>query len=78
VEATIRTSEEHVGAKIKTGQETKVTVSAIQEKMETAISSIWSQMEETIKHQMEDILVLVDQQTWGLHEELGEKIEQMQ
>jgi hypothetical protein len=56
----------------------KVTVSGIQEKMEAAINSIQSELEETIKQWVEDVLVSVDQGTWSLCEELIEKIEQTQ
>jgi hypothetical protein len=54
----------------------KATVSGIQEKMEVVLNSIQSELEETIKQWVEDILVSVDQWTWSLCEELIEKIEQ--
>jgi hypothetical protein len=45
-----------------------------QEKMEVAIHSIRSELEETIKYRVEDVLACVDQKTQGLHKELTEKI----
>jgi calcineurin-like phosphoesterase len=43
--------------------------------MEAAINSIWSELEETINNQVEDILASVNQGTQGLHKELNMKIE---
>jgi hypothetical protein len=62
-------SHEEMEATINTRQEqTKPHVT--QEKMEATINSIWSEMEETFKHQV-DILILVNQYTQNLHEELN-------
>jgi hypothetical protein len=44
--------------------------------MEATINSIWSDTEETFKHQVERILVLVNQWTQNIHEELNEKIDE--
>jgi hypothetical protein len=43
--------------------------------MEAAICSIRSELEETIKHWLEDILSCVDQKTQGLHKELTKKFD---
>jgi hypothetical protein len=37
-----------------------------QEKMEATIQSIWSELEEVIKHRVEDVLSCVDQRTQSL------------
>jgi hypothetical protein len=49
-----------------------------QEKMEAAIHSIWSELEETIKHRVEDVLACVDKRMQGLCKELNKKIDEMQ
>jgi hypothetical protein len=49
-----------------------------QAKMEAAIHSIRSELEETIKHQVEDVLSCVDQKTQGLCKELTENIDETQ
>jgi uncharacterized protein YydD (DUF2326 family) len=51
---------------------------ACQEKTEATIHSIWSELEETIKHQMEDIQACVDQMMQGFRKELTENIDEMQ
>lgn len=43
-----------------------------QEKMEAAIQSVQSELEETIKHWVEDILSCVNPKMQGLYEELTE------
>jgi hypothetical protein len=43
-------------------------------KVKAVINSIQFEVEEIIKNQMENVLVSVDQQTQGLHEEFREKI----
>jgi BMFP domain-containing protein YqiC len=48
------------------------------EEIKTAINSIQSELEKTIRHRVEDVLVSVDQQTRGLCKKLNEKIEQTQ
>jgi hypothetical protein len=48
-----------------------------QEKMAT-IHSIWSELEETIKYQMKEVLSCVDKKTLGLCKELTEKIDKTQ
>jgi hypothetical protein len=63
-----------IWAEIKAGQEEvkvgveemKATVRASQEKMETAANSIHSELEETIKNQVEDGLASVNQWTQDL------------
>jgi hypothetical protein len=44
--------------------------------MEAAISFIQSELEETIRHQVEYVLASVDQQIRGLREELNTKMEE--
>lgn len=41
------------------------------EKLEAAVHSIQSELEETIKHRVEDVLACVNQKIQGLHKELG-------
>jgi hypothetical protein len=52
----------------------KPTVSAIQDKMEATIHFIWSELQETIKYRVEDVLSYVDQKMQGLCREVTEKI----
>jgi hypothetical protein len=59
-----------------TQEEMKARMDIHQEKMEAAIHSIWSELEETIKHRVEDVLSCVDQKTPGLRKELTEKIDE--
>jgi hypothetical protein len=54
----------------------KATVRASQEIMEATINSIQSELEETIKNRVEDVLSSVDQATQRLHKELDMKIEE--
>jgi hypothetical protein len=62
----IEDSEENAEAVIRSGQaETKA-----------AMYSIWSRLEETIRHLVEDSLASVDLQTQGLREKPNEKTEQ--
>jgi hypothetical protein len=49
-----------------------------QEKMEATIHSIWSKLEETIKHWVEDVLLCVNQKSQDLCKELTEKIDETQ
>jgi hypothetical protein len=46
-----------------------------QEETKTAMNSLWSELEETIKMRMESALASVNQQTQGLHEELEKNTE---
>jgi hypothetical protein len=46
--------------------------------MEAAISSIWFELEETIRNWMENVLASVDQGTQGLSEEIVVKVEETQ
>jgi hypothetical protein len=46
--------------------------------MEAALNSIQSELEKTIRNQVDDVLAYVDQQTQGLHEELNAKLEEKQ
>jgi hypothetical protein len=48
------------------------------EKTEAAINFIRTELEEIIKHRVEDILISVDQQTEGLREELEARIGETQ
>jgi hypothetical protein len=47
-------------------QEMETKMDVHQEKMEAMIPSIWSKLEETIKHRVEDVLSCVSQRTQGL------------
>jgi uncharacterized membrane-anchored protein YjiN (DUF445 family) len=47
-----------------------------QERMEAAIDSIWSELEEIIRYQVEDVLSCVDQKMQGLCKELTQKIDE--
>jgi hypothetical protein len=49
----------------------KAAVRTSKEEIKAAINSILSELEDTIKSWMENILASVDQQTQGLCEELG-------
>jgi hypothetical protein len=51
---------------------------ACQDKIDAAIHSIQSESEETIKHQVEDVLAWVDQRTQDLQKELNKKIYELQ
>lgn len=46
---------------------TKAAIRNGQEEMKVVINSVQSEIEETIKHRPEDVLVLVDQWTQTLH-----------
>jgi paraquat-inducible protein B len=75
VQAKMEANQDMMKATVKSSQEEmKATVRACQENMEAAINSTWSELEETIKNPA-DVLVSIDQQTQGLHEELKAKIE---
>jgi hypothetical protein len=64
---------------IKSGQvEMKSTTGAIEEKMEAAIHSIWSEVEETIQHRMENAKSDVNLKTEGLCNELTKTQEDLQ
>jgi hypothetical protein len=49
-----------------------------QDERKIVIDSVWSGLEQTIKDQVEDVLVPTDQQTQGLHKELDARIGKMQ
>jgi hypothetical protein len=53
----------------------KAKMDILQEKMEAAIHSNWSELEENIKHWVEDVLLCVNQKTQGLRKEVTEKID---
>jgi hypothetical protein len=61
-----------------TQDEMEAKMNICQEKMEAAIHSIRSELEETIKHRMEAVLLCVDKQTQGLCKELTETIDKTQ
>jgi hypothetical protein len=61
-----------------TQEEMKAKMHIHQEKMEALVHFLRSELEETIKHWVEDILSCVDQNTQGLHKELTEKIVETQ
>jgi ElaB/YqjD/DUF883 family membrane-anchored ribosome-binding protein len=53
-----------------------ITMKNSQEETDAAIHSIQSELEETIKHRLEDVLACVDQRTQGLCKELKQKIDE--
>jgi hypothetical protein len=53
-------------------------IKASQENMEVSITSIHDELEETIRNWVADVLVSVNQQTQGLHEEIDKMMEQTQ
>jgi hypothetical protein len=55
-------------------KEMKANMDIHQEKMETAMHSIRSELEETIKYRVEDVLSCVDQKTQCLRKKPTEKI----
>jgi hypothetical protein len=61
-----------------TQEEIKSKMDIHQGKMEAAIHSIQSELEEAIKHRVEYILSCVDQKTQGLRKELTEIIDETQ
>jgi hypothetical protein len=61
-----------------TQAEMKAKMDVLQEKMEAAIHSIWSKLEETMKRGVEDILLCVWQKMRSLCKELNEKIDETQ
>jgi hypothetical protein len=61
---------------VSTQEEMKSKTDILQEKMEAAMHSIRSQLEETIKHRAEDILSCIDQKTQGFRKDLTEKIDE--
>jgi predicted nucleic acid-binding Zn-ribbon protein len=69
---------EEVTARLEAIQDKMETNQAkmdMQEKMEAAIHSMWSELEDTIKYRMEDIQSCVNQEMQGLHKELIEQFE---
>jgi hypothetical protein len=61
---------------MSTQEEMKAKMDIHQEKVEAAMHSIRSELEETIKHRVEDVLSYVDQKTQGLRKDLSEKIDE--
>jgi hypothetical protein len=57
-------------------EEMKATVKDNPESMELATKFIWSELEETIRSRVEEVLLSVDQRIQGLHEELNVKIKE--
>lgn len=57
-------------------EEIKTTVRASQKNMEAAVNSIRSELENTIRIRVEDILASVDQGAQGLQEEVNAKPEE--
>jgi hypothetical protein len=51
---------------------------AHQEKTEAPMHSVQSKLEETIKHQVENILACIDQRMQGMCKELNKKIDEME
>jgi type VI protein secretion system component Hcp len=63
----------HQARTLSTQEEMKAKMDIHQEKIEAAIHSIRSELEETIKHRLEDVLFCVDQKTPDLGKEVTEK-----
>jgi hypothetical protein len=86
MDAKIDTNQEKVEARIEANSEKfEVLQGALvsqvdihQEKMEVTIHSIRSELEEIIKHWVEDVLSCVDQKMQGLHKELAKKSNEIQ
>lgn len=53
-------------------------VGSDQEETKAMINSVWTELEETMKHLVEDILAYVGQRIQGHRKELIEKIDEMQ
>jgi hypothetical protein len=51
----------HQARTASTQEKMKAKMDIHQEKMEAAMHSIWSMLEETIKHRVKDVLLCVDQ-----------------
>jgi hypothetical protein len=68
----------HQAGSVSTQEEMKAEMDIHQEKMEAAIHSIRSELEETTKHRVEDILLCVGQKTQDLCKEFIEKIDETQ
>jgi predicted nuclease with TOPRIM domain len=75
----IKTSQAKEGTNLREmKEEKKAEMDIHQEKMEVAIHFIWSELEETIKHRVDDILSCGDQKMQGLQKELTQKIGETQ
>jgi hypothetical protein len=71
----MKADKREIMAKIDANQHSmEATIRSGQEKTKTAINSIRSELEETIKTRMENAVVYLNQQTQGLRKELDEKI----
>jgi hypothetical protein len=68
----------HQARTLSNQEDMEAKMDIYQEKIEAAIHFIRSELEETIKHSAEDVLLCVDQKTQGLCKELAEKIEDTQ
>jgi hypothetical protein len=68
----------HPARTVSTQEETKAKMDIHQEKVEATIHSIRSELEETIKHRVEDVLSCVAQKTQILGKELNENIDETQ
>jgi hypothetical protein len=61
-----------VKAKTNTNQErTEATIGCGLEEMRFAMSSIWAEMEKSMKHRVDDVLVSLDHRTRGTQAEIG-------
>jgi hypothetical protein len=75
----IDVNQEEMRARISAIQyKMEVMIKCSQQEMKAGINSIRAKLEETIKHPVEDILVCVDQRTWGFCKARNEKIDEMQ
>jgi pyrimidine operon attenuation protein/uracil phosphoribosyltransferase len=68
----------HEARTMSTQEEMKAKVGICQEKMEATIHSIWSELEERIKHWVEDVLLCINQKMQYLCKELTNMIEEIQ
>jgi hypothetical protein len=83
LDANMEANQEKMEAKMDTvvnavREKMEAVMKTDQEKMEAAISSIWSELKETVKNWLEDGLASVGQLIQGLSEEFVVKVEQMQ
>lgn len=71
-------TQEEMKAKMNTNQEKmKASFSSGQEEMKVAISCIRAELEETMKHRVEGVLMPLDRRTLGLRQKLNRKIKQL-
>jgi hypothetical protein len=52
----------------------EVTIKCSQQETNAAINSIWAELEEAIKHRVQDVLARVDQRTQGISRYLTRRL----